>query len=39
MSKEQLPNTLGNASLRLGITSAALVFSIGLCALNGGTQK
>ena len=39
MSKEQHPNTLGNASLGLGIASAALVFSIGLCALTGVTQK
>jgi len=39
MSKEQHPHALGNASLRLGITSAALVFSSGLCALTGGTQK
>lgn len=29
------PNTLGNASLALGISSAALVFGIGLCALSG----
>jgi hypothetical protein len=39
MSQEQHPNTLGNASLGLGIASAALVFSIGLCALTGVTQK
>ncbi len=39
MSKEQLPNTLGNASLGLGIASAALVFGIGLCALTGVTQQ
>ncbi len=31
----QQPNTLGNASLALGIASAALVFGIGLCALTG----
>lgn len=31
----QNPNTLGNASLALGIASAALVFGIGLCALSG----
>jgi hypothetical protein len=31
----QGPNTLGNASLGLGIASAALVFGIGLCALTG----
>lgn len=29
------PNTLGNASLALGLASAALVFGIGLCALVG----
>jgi hypothetical protein len=39
MSKENHPNTLGNASLGLGIASAALVFGIGLCALTGVTQK
>jgi riboflavin transporter FmnP len=39
VSKEQHPNTLGNASLGLGIASAALVFGIGLCALTGVTQK
>ncbi|NIM96367.1 MAG: hypothetical protein GTO18_21930 [Anaerolineales bacterium] len=32
------PNTLGNASLALGITSAALVFGIGLCAIVGAQQ-
>lgn len=32
------PNTLGNASLALGIASAALVFGIGLCALLGVQQ-
>ena len=31
-------NTLGNASLGLGIASAALVFGIGLCALVGARQ-
>lgn len=31
----QEPNILGNASLGLGIASAALVFGIGLCALSG----
>ncbi len=31
----QQPNTVGNASLALGIISAALVFGIGLCALSG----
>jgi hypothetical protein len=35
----QPPNTLGNASLGLGIASAALVFGIGLCALTGVGQK
>ena len=39
MSKERLPNTLGNASLGLGIASAALVFGISLCALTRVTQK
>jgi len=33
------PNPLGNASLVLGIASAALVFGIGLCAWTGITQK
>jgi len=32
------PNTLGNASLALGLASAALVFGIGLCALIGAQQ-
>jgi hypothetical protein len=32
------PNTLGNASLGLGIASAALVFGIGVCALVGAQQ-
>lgn len=32
------PNTLGNASLGLGIASAALVFGLGLCALVGVQQ-
>ncbi len=31
----QQPNTLGNASLGLGIASTALVFGIGLCTLVG----
>ena len=31
----QQPNTLGNASLGLGIASISLVFGIGLCALVG----
>ena len=35
----QGPNTVGNASLWLGIASAALVFGIGLCALTGLNQK
>ena len=39
MSNEQRPNTLGNASLGLGIASAALVFGIGLCALTGIAQQ
>lgn len=34
----QQPNTLGSASLGLGITSSALVFGIGLCALVGAQQ-
>ena len=33
------PNPLGNASLVLGIASAALVFGIGLCAWTGITQN
>ena len=39
MSKEHQPNNLGNASLGLGIASAALVFGIGLCALTGIAQN
>lgn len=35
----QQPNTLGNASLVLGIISSALVFGIGLCALTGIAQN
>jgi len=35
----QQSNPLGNASLVLGILSAALVFGIGLCALTGITQN
>jgi hypothetical protein len=35
MSAPVQPNTLGNASLGLGIISAALVFGLGLCALVG----
>lgn len=37
--KPQSPNTLGNASLGLGIASLALVFGIGLCAVTGVTQQ
>jgi hypothetical protein len=33
------PNTLGNASLVLGILSSALVFGIGLCAWTGVAQQ
>ena len=33
------PNPLGNASLVLGIASAALVFGIGLCAWTGVAQN
>jgi len=35
----QQSNSLGNASLVLGILSAAMVFGISLCALTGVTQK
>lgn len=35
----QQPNPLGNASLALGITSAALVFGIILCAWTGIAQN
>ena len=34
----QQPNTLGTASLALGIASSSLVFGIGLCALVGAQQ-
>jgi len=34
----QQSNTLGTASLALGIASASLVFGIGLCALAGAQQ-
>ena len=34
----QHPNTIGNASLALGILSLSLVFGIGLCALVGAQQ-
>jgi hypothetical protein len=33
-----VPNTLGNASLGLGIASASLVFGLGLCAIVGVQQ-
>ena len=36
--QSERPNTLGNASLGLGIASLALVFGIGLCALTGIAQ-
>lgn len=39
MPNDQNPNTLGNASLGLGIASSALVFGIGLCALTGIAQQ
>jgi hypothetical protein len=39
MPNDKNPNTLGNASLGLGIASAALVFGIGLCALTGIAQQ
>jgi hypothetical protein len=32
------PNTVGNASLALGIASAALVFGLGTCAVVGAQQ-
>jgi hypothetical protein len=38
LPEPQQPNTLGNASLALGIASLALVFGIGLCALVGAQQ-
>lgn len=38
MSTPSQSNTLGNASLGLGLASAALVFGIGLCALVGVQQ-
>ena len=34
----QQPNMLGNASLALGIASAALVFGIGFCSVVGANQ-
>jgi hypothetical protein len=39
MSNQDQRNSLGNASLGLGIASAALVFGIGLCALTGVSQQ
>jgi hypothetical protein len=39
MPEGNRPNSLGNASLGLGIASAALVFGIGLCALTGIAQE
>jgi hypothetical protein len=36
--QQQQTNTLGNASLGLGIASLALVFGIGFCALVGSVQ-
>jgi hypothetical protein len=38
VSSPQQPNTLGKASLALGIASISLVFGIGLCALIGAQQ-
>jgi cytochrome c biogenesis protein CcdA len=38
-SPPQQPNTVGNASLVLGIISLSLVFGIGLCALTGLQQR
>ena len=38
-NSSQGSNPLGNASLALGITSAALVFGIGLCAWTGVAQN
>lgn len=35
----QNPNPVGNASMRLGIASSALVFGIGLCAWTGIAQN
>ena len=34
----QQPNILGNASLALGVASAALVFGVGFCGLTGANQ-
>ncbi|MCC6191536.1 MAG: hypothetical protein IT318_21125 [Anaerolineales bacterium] len=38
MSTPSQPNTLGNASLALGLASSGLVFGLGLCALVGVQQ-
>jgi hypothetical protein len=38
MSDSPSQNTLGNASLALGIASVAFVFGIGLCAVTGFNQ-
>ncbi len=38
-NNSQGTNPLGNASLALGIASAALVFGIGLCAWTGVTRN
>lgn len=38
MSQPPSNNTLGNASLALGIASVAFVFGIGLCAVTGFSQ-
>jgi len=38
MPERNEQNTPGNASLGLGIASAALVFGIGICALVGAQQ-
>ncbi|WP_420627414.1 hypothetical protein [Candidatus Leptofilum sp.] len=37
-NSRQQPNMLGNASLALGIASAALVFGIGFCGVVGANQ-
>lgn len=38
MSEQQQSNTLGKASLGLGVASISLVFGIGFCALVGAQQ-
>jgi riboflavin transporter FmnP len=38
VSQPQVPNTLGKASLVLGILSSTLVFSVGMCAGLGQQQ-